>query len=48
MNPVSTTQGKACPFGLKNVDADFIIPASSCECWYIPLTYPACKAIKIQ
>jgi 3-isopropylmalate/(R)-2-methylmalate dehydratase small subunit len=27
MNPVSTIQGKAYPFGLKNVDTDVIIPA---------------------
>jgi 3-isopropylmalate/(R)-2-methylmalate dehydratase small subunit len=28
MNPVSTIQGKAYPFGLKNVDTDIIIPAA--------------------
>jgi 3-isopropylmalate/(R)-2-methylmalate dehydratase small subunit len=27
MNPVSTIEGKAYPFGLKNVDTDIIIPA---------------------
>jgi 3-isopropylmalate/(R)-2-methylmalate dehydratase small subunit len=27
MNPVTTIQGKAYPFGLKNVDTDIIIPA---------------------
>ncbi len=27
MNPVSTLEGKAIPFGLKNVDTDIIIPA---------------------
>jgi 3-isopropylmalate/(R)-2-methylmalate dehydratase small subunit len=28
MNPVSTIEGKAYPFGLKNVDTDIIIPAA--------------------
>jgi 3-isopropylmalate/(R)-2-methylmalate dehydratase small subunit len=28
MNPVSTIEGKAYPFGLKNVDTDVIIPAA--------------------